>query len=112
MLFHVPEFGKGDFTRYATIPFPMKEWVTITVKVDRTGIMLLQNDRLVAEAKKNWGPDGVSLCEAHWGLYSQGKTARGILLNDNISISFDRAYPDNIIMIRPDNSKLGTTIHP
>jgi hypothetical protein len=112
VLFHVPEFGKGDFTRFEPVPFPMKEWVTITVKVDQSGIMLLQNDRLVAEAKKNWGPNGVSLCEAHWGLYSQGKTSSGILLNDNISIAFDRAFPDNLIMIRPDNLKTGTTAYP
>jgi hypothetical protein len=90
----------------------MEEWVTITVKVDQSGIMLLQNDRLVAEAKKNWGSAGVSLCEAHWGLYSQGKTASGILLNDNISIAFDRAYPDSLIMVRPDNLTSETSAHP
>ncbi len=112
VLFHVPEFGKGDFIRYASVPFPMEEWVTITVKVDQSGIMLLQNDRLVAEAKKNWGSAGVSLCEAHWGLYSQGKTASGILLNDNISIAFDRAYPDSLIMVRPDNLTSETSAHP
>jgi hypothetical protein len=112
VLFHVPEFGKGDFTRFSSIPFPMKQWVVITVKVDNTGIMLFQNDRLVAEAKKKWGADGVSLCEAHWGLYGQGKTAGGILLNDDLSITFERPYSDNILMIRPDHRKSGTVTPP
>ena len=112
VLFHVPEFGKGNFTRFSSIPFPMKTWVTISVKVDDTGIMLFQNDRLAAEAKKNWGPDGVGLCEAHWGLYGQGKTAGGLLLNDDLSITFDRSYAKKVRMVRPDNHKPGNATAP
>jgi hypothetical protein len=103
VLFHVPTFGKGDFTRFASVPFPMKKWVSITVKVDDSGIMLFQDERLVAEAKKSWGAEGVGVCEAHWGLYGQGKTASGVLLNDNVSVTFDGAFTKKTMMVRPDN---------
>jgi len=51
--------------------------------------MLFQDERLVAEAPKNWGPEGVGLCEAHWGLYGEGKNRSGLLLNDDITVTLD-----------------------
>ena len=39
---------------------------------------------LVLQAKKDWGPAGPAICEAHWGLYAEGKTDFAHLLNDDI----------------------------
>ena len=105
ILFHVSVFGKGNFTRVTPMPFPMKQWVKITVKADEAGIMLFQDDHLVAESKKNWGAEGVGLCEAHWGLYGQGKTSSGVLLNDDLSISFEQPYNNKPRMVRSDKKK-------
>ncbi len=100
VLFHVPVFGKGNFTRLSRKPFPMRQWVKIDVRVDQGGIMLFQDDRLVAEARKNWGPEGVGLCEAHWGLYGEGKNRSGLMLNDDISVSFDTPFGISPRMVR------------
>ena len=92
VLFHVPVFGKGNFMRLSRIPFPMRQWVKIEVRVDQSGVMLFQDDRLVAEAQKNWGPEGAGLCEAHWGLYGEGKNQSGLLLNDDITVTLDTPF--------------------
>ena len=100
VLFHVPVFGKGSFTRISTIPFPKRQWVTVEVRVDRSGVLLFQDDRLIAEARKDWGPEGVGLCEAHWGLYAQGKNSRGVVLNDDVEVYFDRPVAGEPVKIR------------
>ena len=92
VLFHVPVFSKGTYTRISSIPFPMRQWVKVEVKVDNSGIMLFQDDRLIAEAIKDWGADGVGLCESHWGLYGQDKNRSGVLLNDDITVSLDTSF--------------------
>jgi hypothetical protein len=85
VLFHVPTFGQGRFKRETLLAFPMKQWVRIEVVVDaRNGIRVYQDGSLVMRAAKDWGPAGPSICEAHWGLYAQGKTDFAHLLNDNI----------------------------
>lgn len=100
VLFHVPVFGKGNFTRLSRIPFPMRQWVKIEVRVDQSGVMLFQDDRLVAEAEKNWGPEGAGLCEAHWGLYGEGKNRSGLLLNDDITVTLDTPFAPRPKMVR------------
>ena len=107
ILFHVPVVGKGDFTRISPIPFPMKQWVKIEVSVDSSGIMLLQDDRLVAEAKKTWGREGPGLCEAHWGMYAQGKNSSGVILNDDVSITFEQPFDMPPRKIRESGGKHG-----
>lgn len=104
-LAHVPVIGTGSFTRISRIPFPMRQWVTIQVRVDTGGIMLLQDDRLVAEAKKSWGAEGPGLCEAHWGLYGQGKNKSGVLLNDNLSIVLDGRFDSPPRKVRAHKGK-------
>lgn len=90
VLFHVPTFGQGRFKRHTRLAFPMKRWVRIDVVVSAgEGIRVFQNGTLVLQADKNWGPAGPSLCEAHWGLYAEGKTDFGHLLNDNIDLRFN-----------------------
>ena len=85
VLFHVPKFGKGHFKREARLDFPMKKWVKIEVLVGaRKGIRVFQSGELVLQAEKDWGPAGPSNCEAHWGLYAEGKTDFAHLLNDDI----------------------------
>ena len=108
VLFHVPVFSKGTFTRISSIPFPMRQWVKVDVKVDYSGIMLFQDDRLIGEAKKEWGAEGVGLCEAHWGLYGQDKNRSGLLLNDDITVSLDTRFDKQPRMVRagmPDYGK-------
>jgi len=100
VLFHVPVFSKGTFTRISAIPFPMRQWVKVEVKVDNGGIMLFQDERLIAEAKKEWGADGVGLCEAHWGLYGQDKNRSGELLNDDITVNLDTSFDKPPRMVR------------
>jgi hypothetical protein len=93
VLFHVPKFGQGRFKREARLAFPMKQWVRIDVVVDtRKGIRVFQDGTLVMRAAKDWGPAGPSICEAHWGLYAQGKTDFAHLLNDNITLR-SSGYP-------------------
>jgi len=92
ILFHVPVVGKGDFTRISSIPFPLRQWVKVEVRVDKGGIMLFQDERLVAEAKKLWGAEGPGLCEAHWGMYAQDYNRRGLFLNDDISVTLDAPF--------------------
>lgn len=92
VLFHVPEFGKGDYHKISIVPFPLRRWVTVEVRVDEGGILLFQDGRLIAEAAKAWGPEGVGLWEAHWGLYAQGKNRRGVVLNDDVSLVLDRPF--------------------
>jgi len=85
VLFHVPKFGRSRFKRKARLDFPMKKWVKIEVVVDaRKDIRVFQNGTLVLQATKDWGPTGPSICEAHWGLYAEGKTDFAHLLNDDI----------------------------
>jgi hypothetical protein len=85
VLFHVPIFGQGRFKRETPIAFPMKQWVKIEVVVDaEKGIRVFQDGTLVLQADKDWGPAGPSICEAHWGLYAEGKTDFVHLLNDDI----------------------------
>lgn len=87
VIFHVPEFGKGEFIRENLIGFPMKKWVRVDVSVETDGqIKVYQDKYLVASAVKDWGSDGPAICEAHWGLYAEGKTDKALLLNDDISI--------------------------
>jgi hypothetical protein len=100
VLFHVPVFSKGTFTRISSIPFPMRQWVKVEVTVDDSGIMLFQDDRLIAEAKKEWGAEGVGLCEAHWGLYGQDKNRSGLLLNDDITVNLDTRFDKPPRMVR------------
>jgi len=100
VLFHVPVFSKGAFTRISSIPFPMRQWVNVEVRVDGGGIMLFQDERLIAEAKKEWGTEGVGLCEAHWGLYGQGKNRSGLLLNDDITVNLDTRFDKPPRMVR------------
>ena len=92
VLFHVPTFGQGRFKRHARLSFPMKRWVRIRVEVSaREGIRVFQDGTLVLQSKKDWGPAGPSVCEAHWGLYAEGITDFGHLLNDNIDVRFNGA---------------------
>lgn len=85
VLFHVPKFGQGRFERPTRIPFPMKQWVKIEVAVSEQGtIRVFQDEKLVLQAVKDWGPSGPSICEAHWGLYAEGKMDFAHLLNDDI----------------------------
>jgi hypothetical protein len=85
VLFHIPKFGQDRFERRTRIAFPMKKWVTIEVMVDARGLIhIFQDGRLVIRAVKDWGPSGPAICEAHWGLYAQGKTDFAHLLNDDI----------------------------
>ena len=85
VLFHVPKFGQGRFERKARIGFPMKQWVNIEVMVDEIqGIRVFQDQKLVLQAKKKWGPAGPAICEAHWGLYAHGDVDFAHLLNDDI----------------------------
>ena len=107
VLFHVPVFSKGTFTRISSIPFPMRQWVKVDVKVDDSGIMLFQDDRLIGEAKKEWGADGVGLCEAHWGLYGQDKNRSGLLLNDDITVSLDTRFDKQPRMVRAGKPEHG-----
>lgn len=100
VLFHVPVFSKGTFTRISSIPFPMRRWVKVDVKVDSSGIMLFQDERLIAEAQKDWGAEGVGLCEAHWGLYGQDKNRSGVLLNDDITVNLDTRFDKPPRMVR------------
>jgi len=61
--------------------------VRIEVVVDtRKGIRVFQDGTLVMRAAKDWGPAGPSICEAHWGLYAEGKTDYAHLLNDDITL--------------------------
>ena len=92
VLFHVPSFGKGAFTRVSRIPFPMRRWVKVEVRVDDGGILLFQDDLLIAEAKKDWGGEGAGLCEAHWGLYGEGRNLRGTVLNDEVTVNLDTTF--------------------
>ncbi len=100
VLFHVPVFSKGIYKRISGVPFPMRQWVKIDVQVSPGGILLLQDDRLIAEAEKEWGPGGVGLCEAHWGTYGEGKNRRGLILNDDISIDLDRPFHKRPRLVR------------
>ena len=85
VLFHVPKYGQGRFKRSARLAFPMKQWVRIEVVVSEQGaISVFQDEKLVLQAVKDWGPAGPSICEAHWGLYAEGKTDFAHLLNDDI----------------------------
>ncbi|UCD33763.1 MAG: hypothetical protein JSV38_07880 [Desulfobacterales bacterium] len=87
VIFHVPKFGKGEFIKESPVNFPMKKWVRVDVSVEADGqIKVYQDKHLVASALKDWGPDGPAICEAHWGLYAEGRTERALLLNDDISI--------------------------
>jgi hypothetical protein len=87
VLFHVPKFGQGRFKRSSRLAFPMKQWVRIEVVVSEQGaISVFQDEKLVLQAVKDWGPAGPSICEAHWGLYAEGKTDFGHLLNDDITL--------------------------
>lgn len=104
VLFHTPSMGKGEFTRLSRIPFPMRKWVKIEVRVDQNGIMLSQDDRLIAEAKKEWGAEGVGLCEAHWGMYAQGKNSSGVVLNDDIAVTLDTPFEKRPYIVRAAKS--------
>ena len=85
VLFHVPKFGQGRFERRTRVPFPMKRWIRIEVIVDAQGVIrVFQDGAPVLQALKDWGPAGPAICEAHWGLYSEGNTDFAHLLNDNI----------------------------
>jgi len=86
VLFHVPRMGKGDSVVDKAVPFPLRRWVQVDVDVDETGIRLFQDGIQIAHAEKAWGPDGVRLCAAHWGLYAEGKNRQGVIMNDRISI--------------------------
>ena len=99
-MFHVPVFGKGNYKRISGIPFPMRQWVKIEVQVGAGGILLFQDDRLIAEAEKEWGAEGVGLCEAHWGTYGEGKNRRGLILNDDITINLDRPFDKRPRLVR------------
>jgi len=85
VLFHVPTFGQGQFKRPTRLAFPMKQWVRIEVVVSEQGtISVFQDEKLALQAVKDWGPAGPAICEAHWGLYAEGKTDFAHLLNDDI----------------------------
>lgn len=93
VLFHVPKFGQSRFQRRAQIPFPMKQWVRVEVAVDANGVIHVFQDGVpVLRARKDWGPAGPSICEAHWGLYAEGSTDFAHLLNDNILLR-SSGYP-------------------
>lgn len=77
----------------------MRQWVKVEVKVDNSGIMLFQDERLIAEARKDWGTEGVGLCEAHWGLYGQDKNRSGLLLNDDITVNLEAPFDKVPVMI-------------
>jgi hypothetical protein len=104
ILFHVPVVGKGTYTKISSIPFPLRQWVTLEVQVDNSGILLYQDDHLIAEAVKQWGPEGVGLCEAHWGMYGQGKNRRGTILNGSINIRLDQPFDKPPRMVRDTGS--------
>ncbi len=87
VLFHTPVKGKAVFLREVEDAFPQKQWVRIDVVVHDFGLIrVFQNRFPLLSAMKEWGPDGPALCEAHWGLYSRGNTARGVILNDDIGV--------------------------
>ena len=93
VLFHVPTFGQGRFKRKARLAFPMKKWVKIEVMVTAgDGIRVFQDETLVLQAARDWGASGPAICEAHWGLYAQGKTDFAHLLNDDIILK-SNGYP-------------------
>jgi hypothetical protein len=78
--------GQGVYVTDREVAFPLKTWVTVEVEVDEAGIRLYQDGVLVAHAEKEWGPGGVKLCAAHWGMYAEGKNREGVIMNDRISI--------------------------
>ena len=86
VLFHTPRMGQGVYVTDRKVAFPLKTWVTVDVEVDNAGIRLYQDGVLVVHAEKEWGPGGVKLCAAHWGLYAEGKNREGVIMNDRISI--------------------------
>jgi hypothetical protein len=89
ILFHVPKLGQDSFVRESYIEFPMKEWVEIKVNVNSFGLVqLYQNGILIGSALKDFGANGPAICEAHWGFYGKGNTQRGMILNDDITITF------------------------
>jgi hypothetical protein len=64
------------------VTLPTGQWVEVRVDVDRNGVTLYQDGRLVARGKL----DGeLRLEAAHWGLYALGVT-QARLLNDNMKV--------------------------
>lgn len=86
VLFHTPRMGQGVYITDRKVPFPLKTWVLVEVEVDDSGIRLFQDGIQVAHAEKEWGPGGVKLCAAHWGLYAEGKNREGVVMNGRISV--------------------------
>lgn len=99
VLFHVPRMGMGAYITDQAKPFPMRKWVQVDVDVDTNGIRLFQDGVQVAHADKDWGPGGVKLYAAHWGLYAEGKNREGVIMNDQITI-VSRSQRQRDIMVK------------
>lgn len=88
-LMHTPTQGKKEWL-YQTndITFPQKEWVKITIYYDNRVngyIKVWQNDNLVSHAKIDNG-NGL-LSQAHFGLYAAPSIDKGIVYNDDLTIT-------------------------
>lgn len=94
IIFHVPIFGKSKYEKVSDLGFPLKKWVHLALDVDRDGIRVYQDGKLVIKARKRWGNKGPAVCESHWGLYADAKTNKVLILNDDIFlISYGNPLP-------------------
>lgn len=84
IIFHVPTFGIGKFEKVSNLYFPLRKWVKIDINVGNSEIKIYQDGELIIKAKKQWGVNGPSICEAHWGLYADRNTKNVVILNDDI----------------------------
>ena len=92
-LFHVPGHGEGEYRRVDRAHFPMNRWVRLGVRWhpdDR--IELLQDGRVVIEARKRTGDGGDpippgELYAVHFGGYADASLHAWTITNDDLEIT-------------------------
>ena len=88
-VFHVPDQGEHVTEIETHRPFPMRNWVHLTIAIDfdpRHGrVSVLQDNQLVARARVNGGHGRLE--QAHFGMYSVPSLTSGKVCNDDLQIT-------------------------
>ena len=88
-VFHVPDQGQHQPTIETHRPFPSRQWVKLTIRIDfdaRHGsIDVRQDGALVASAKVNGGHGRLE--QAHFGMYAIASMASAKVCNDDLKIA-------------------------
>jgi hypothetical protein len=88
-VFHVPDQGEHRPTLETHSPFPRRQWVRLTIRIDfdaRHGsIEVRQDGTLVATAQVNGGHGRLE--QAHFGMYASASLTSARVCNDDLKIT-------------------------